>query len=74
MVRNSYYISSPIQTITVGPRLTLGQPRLHVGHGLQLYVVTVGRDFHPAPKKSIQFSIVILLPGFRKRNHYFYKY
>jgi len=42
--------SSPIQTLTVGTRLSLVPPQ-NAGHGLQLLIVTVGRELHPAPKK-----------------------
>ena len=42
--------SSPIQTLTVGTRLALVPPQ-NAGHGLQLLIVTVGRELHPAPKK-----------------------
>ncbi|SDC20443.1 hypothetical protein SAMN05421663_101652 [Terribacillus halophilus] len=48
------FVSSPIQTFTVGPGLAPDQPqnKRPAGHGLQqqLATVTVGRELHPAPK------------------------
>lgn len=45
-----FFFSHP--DYTVGSRLTLDPPQ-NAGHGLQLLVVTVGRELHPAPKKSL---------------------
>lgn len=48
MCFNKNFFSHP--DYTVGARISLAQP-LNAGHGLQKWFVTVGWEFHPAPKK-----------------------
>lgn len=49
------FLLSPIQTLTVGARITLAPPlsskTTKAGHGLKAIALTAGREFHPAPKE-----------------------
>jgi hypothetical protein len=54
--------SSPIQTLTVGFRISLNPPP-KAGHGLKTISlsITAGWEFHPAPK-NIFYLVFFLLP------------
>lgn len=44
-------ILSPIQTLTVGSRISLDQPLIYISGSQALF--TAGWEFHPAPKEHI---------------------
>lgn len=45
---------------TVGTRIALVQPQ-NAGHGLTGNLLTVGRDFHPAPKNFFHIQLTFYL-------------
>lgn len=48
---------------TVGTRIALVQPQ-NAGHGLTGNLLTVGREFHPAPKNFFDINLLFILMEF----------